>query len=505
MPPVSKKADRPVQYSEVYAEVKVGDAAITVDDAKILLGWVEEPDEVKFGGDYLIEDDNGVKIRCTNNVTNRPVYMGVVETLKQEHLRKRWVFNGEPIIIGKFGSILNGQHTLLSLVLAEQTREKDQKTWGKVPVVLNKMVVFGVEENDATVNTMDTCKPRTLADVIYRAPYFAKMKASDRKMASRTTDYAIRFLWARTGVSTDAYAIRRTHAEAIDFLGRHSKILECVKHVMEENTENRIGKYVSLGTAAGLLYMMGCSATVDPALGTYITKRREKDLDWSTWDRACEFWTLLAAGGEDMKEVRYTIAELVRQDGSGGGSALEHVSIVVKAWNEFSTGTGVIHKEFLKLKYHVGEEGFHRLIEVPTVGGIDLGDPSVTDTESDDVPSENEISKAKAEIDAMKRAGQSPTAKGKLKPQDVLLKSFKDDNADKTVLFKEGDVYTVYDSEDANIVAARFKRKPVDGRLVMTEDEFNAAWSYLGTDKFCGIVVEIIHGEVTVTKKWKGK
>jgi len=83
---------------------------MTPDQAKKLLGWSQESEHIKFGSNYLLLDEYGEKVRCYNNVTNRPLYPNIYKTLRQEHLRKKWQMNGEPVIIGRTGLILNDPH-----------------------------------------------------------------------------------------------------------------------------------------------------------------------------------------------------------------------------------------------------------------------------------------------------------------------------------------------------------------------------------------------------------
>ncbi len=214
-------------------ELCVGSSAITLQKAKDLLGW-EEEEGIPYKKDFLLKDFHGTKIRCFNNVTNRPLYKPNLENLKQEILRNRWQLNGEPIIVGKTGLILNGQHSLLSFIAAVQEWTKDKDKWPLTTEepTLDKLIVFGIDESDAVINTMDTCKPRSLADVIYRSEFFAGTNQAERNKLSKITDYAIKLIWDRTGVS-NAFGLRNTHSESLDFLQRHPKLIDCFKHIFQ--------------------------------------------------------------------------------------------------------------------------------------------------------------------------------------------------------------------------------------------------------------------------------
>ncbi len=442
----STAAKREVVYPKFRVKECVGDKALTVKDCKRLLDWEpEKKDKVKFSSNFLFKDNYDTKIRCHNNVTNRPLYPAIVATLKQEHLRRRWRVNGEPIIIGKSGLVLNGQHTLISLILAAQEVEQQPDKWKeywKDEPTMEKLVVFGVDESDETVNTMDTCKPRSLADVIYRSEFFAGMATNDRKAVARMTDYAVRFLWQRTGAGLDAFAPRRTHSESLDFIARHPRILAAVKHIHTESEENKIARYVSPGYASALLYLMG-SSTTNPEDYRSAAHPNEKHLDWKKWEDACDFWVNLAGGDISINSVRQAMKRAYEDEEGIGNSVNERIAVLVKAWLLSVSGKPITDKA-LKLDYEVEthEKGTDdewqskTLNECPIVGGIDYGDTegakdAIAAETDPKVPTEEEIAtkadairKAKAETAAKaKKNGTSATDQklkttGKAKPGD---------------------------------------------------------------------------------------
>lgn len=360
---------------------------MTADDCKRLMGWQEEVGAVKFGSDYLFTDKRDKKVLCTNNVANRPLYMSTVEMLIGEILYRRWNTNGEPIIIGKTALVLNGQHQMIALPLAVQIWEdaggprKDNKyhEYWETPPTITKLIVFGIDEDDKVVNTMDTCKPRSLADVIYRSEYFKTMAKIDRLKVAKITEYAIKMLWARTGAGLDAFSPKRTHAESLDFIARHPRVLSCVKHIYEEDgSDGKIKRFLSPGYSAAFLYMMGSAATErenDDKTGySQVAHPNESLLDWSQWDKACEFFVMLAAGHKVMEPIRSALGELFQGKGCGGSSE-ERQALIAKAWACYSD-TGEVDGADLELQYETGEdESSMVLAECPTVGGIDLGRP----------------------------------------------------------------------------------------------------------------------------------
>lgn len=374
---------REILHSKPRCTVCVGEKSITVKQAKGLLGWEEETEDVKFGPDFLLKDRRNNKIRCHFNIINRPLYKVVYQKLAQEHLRKRWYFNGEPIIVGVSGLLLNGQHTLISLVLAAQDWEANQEQWQafwQTEPTMEKSIQYGVDESDKVVNTMDTCKPRTLADVFYRSAYFAKLKDKDRQRVARMAEHAIKLLWHRTGVKvTDVFAPYRTHAESLDFMDRHPKLLECLQHIYEEDgTDGKIATFVPPGYAAGFLYMMGCSTT-DPK--SYREEPGEKHLDWSNWEKACDFFVELAGGDPKMQAVTDCKKKM---NNLGCWSAVDRWALLAKAWICYVRESQFAVRDLIP-KYDQNEDGTRTIAECPVVGGIDWGDTAELD--EDDIES----------------------------------------------------------------------------------------------------------------------
>jgi hypothetical protein len=426
---------RKVIYPKVITEVMQGETAITLEDAKELLGW-EEVEGTEYNKEIYAATKQ--KVAFCNNVTNRPIYANVAYTLRQDILRGRWQLNGEPIIVGRTGLVLNGQHTLLALILANIAWEKDKEEWREhwpTPPTIDKVITSGVAEDDSVVNTMDTCKPRSLADVIYRSPFFTKLTGGERRIVSRLTEYAIRFLWLRTGAKSDAFAPLLTHAEALACLAAHPKLLEAVSHVHEENgKEGKLKAYTSPGYLAGMLYLMG-SASSDPQAYRSAAKPDEANLDWSQWNKACDYVVLLASGGKETSGIRKAMAAAMEQ---GGLSGTERWAILAKGWLAYQSDKPITPTT-LGLEYLDDGEGHRKLMEIPSVGGIDLGDPSTVDEEQvAAVDPEPEKIKAKAKAIKEKNLkrlerGQEPVKEKKLvrlgPPKKVGANWSKDDVA----------------------------------------------------------------------------
>lgn len=378
--PVKARKEREVVYPEIDVQLAVGKDAIGIDQAKALLGWQDESENVKFDkDDSSFRDWNGNRVRCLNNAINRPLYRQNLLVLKQDILKRRWQLNGEPIIIGKTGQILNGQHTLIALVFACQEYEKEPgrwlSCWENEPRI-DKLVVFGIDESDEIVDTIDTPKPRSFSDVVFRSAFFQDIVRKDRRRLSSMVQYAVNLLWTRTGAKSDGHAPRQTHSERLDFISRHPGILRSVKHIYEENgSSDQIRKYVSLGYASALHYLMAASGTTeDTQYGFSDDAPSESMIDMSRWDKADEFWVLLAAGDQSMEPVRKVLVELIESDGlpcSCGAGV--RTAVIIKAWNLWIEG-GTLTTKNLALSFGTTSAGLSVLSESPTLGGIDLGE-----------------------------------------------------------------------------------------------------------------------------------
>jgi hypothetical protein len=380
-----------LEEPKVVATIHDASNPITVSMAKEFLGWSTDGDD-----EYSLRDIDGTKIYCLNNMNNRPLYKSNYEKLKQEILRRRWLFNGEPIIIGESGKVLNGQHSLIALVLSSQEITQNpelwEEYWNEEPYI-EKLVVSGVSEDDSIVNTMDTCKPRSLADVIFRSEYFSSTKPGERKKISKTADFAVRTMWQRTGASLDAFSVKRTHAESLNFIERHMKIIDSIKfiHDLECGNEKHVTKLISLGNASALLYLMAAGSS-DQSYYSAIDTRSEDNIKFDLWENAEEFWEKLISD-DSFEVVRKAIGKLVLD---GDSTAASTAAIIIKSWELFVEGTSITPGK-LKLKYVTNDHGANILGETPTLGGIDLGIPDEL-PDGDEETTSSEIETRKAEV-----------------------------------------------------------------------------------------------------------
>lgn len=400
----SNTSGRPIVYDKVVVNgvvIPEENTIITSDMAKQLLGWEEESDQVKFGDSYTLtyaSEGKTVKVRCTNNDGNRPFNEQWCRTLAQDVLNKHWQFNLETIIISKTGRVESGQHRLIGLVLACAEWSGPQKAhwqliWPQEPTI-RSLVAFGAEENAEVTRTLDNVRPRTLGDVLFcDSSVFGDTPPNARKQLVRMVEHTVRLLWARMGQDNNAFAPYRTHSESLDFIARHLKILECARHIYEENggkgsgKDGPISKWISAGYASAVLYLMGASRS---DLDTYRNADTPSEalLDWSTWEKACEFWVEFGQSVTVMKLVRQALAGLADPETGAAGSRDEQLAILAHAWPLYLEGQEITDED-LQLKYGTDEDGMRFLLDAATFGGVDMGaDLDERDGEADETEQE---------------------------------------------------------------------------------------------------------------------
>jgi hypothetical protein len=413
-PPKGVKLPPHIEYSD----------PISVDKAKDILGWITDPEEAAKHGltdddaiCTILEGEEKKKVWCLNNDHNRPFTESWAKTLSQDVLNRNWAdsrnslegerrtLNGETIIIGRTGLVLSAQHRLFGLVLAyidwKFGRNKDhwQKKWEEEPSI-EGIIVYGIDESSKTTRTLDNVKPRSFGDVLYadedNIKMFGKVNTSQWRIICRTADFAVKFLWKRTGAVNNPFSPKRTHSESKNFLEKHKRLLKAVKHIIDINVPMEggratVARYVPIGTAAGLLYLMAVSESNGDRYWDEgkVGNARESILDFTNWEKACEFWTGLASHGKDtdtrFKGVRDALGALADANTLADGSVEEKTAIIVRAWNLFIHNMKMKEEELsLEDLYERDEDtGVKWLAHIPKLYGIDLGDPNEKEDEKD--------------------------------------------------------------------------------------------------------------------------
>jgi hypothetical protein len=409
---------RPVLYPTITVcgiEIPEENLLVSAEEVKEIMGWETESEHearltegvspevaskmnVKYGAEYDFMDYNGEKVRCKNNVRNRPLQTSWRDQLAQDILNDNWRFNGEAAVVGNTGLVLSFQHRGLALIHAEQIRSyegddeaKQEKAahWQKIhpePLRIPMLRVCGVEETPDVTRTLDNVRPRSLSDVLFAdTSLFHKTAKADREKLCRITDYAIRTVWHRTGCNDDAYSPKRTHSESLEFLSAHPRLLKAVSFIFTETNKkddkgektNVLGEYMTPGMAAGLMFLMG-SAGSDRERWDASEAPNDRILNFDLWEKAEEFWAGIgnAAPEPSFKQIHLCIAKCGNVEKGAKASVPVKTAVIVNAWNEFIDPDGVVSVQRIMPEFgSMDDYGNRPLQAMPSVGGIDLGDP----------------------------------------------------------------------------------------------------------------------------------
>lgn len=168
----------------------------------------------------------------TKNAHNRPISQSTVERYTQEMKAGRWKVNGQPLIFGKSGNLLNGQHRLKAIIAANKSIET--------------MIVWGVE--DSTFDTIDDGNKRSLGDV------FAVSGEQNPNLLSA----GVRFLWVYATGQIATRDLRRgtiaTKPVLEDTLRKHPGMRQSTKFYSLLKSRPG-GLLIPAGTAIGLHYL----------------------------------------------------------------------------------------------------------------------------------------------------------------------------------------------------------------------------------------------------------
>lgn len=406
---------------------------------KVPPGLEDNPDKAP---EWLFKDLGGNKVVLTNNVGNREFKLPHCMSLAQDILNRRWKFNGESIIVGKTGITISAQHRLVALCLAGQIwggvdHDKWLSKWPSEPWI-EALVVTGVDEDDDTIRTIDNVLPRTLKNVVETSPIFADLRPQAKRECSRMMSAAIDLLWLRTGAGAtiNGATTYRTHSVEMDFVANHPRLADCVRHMHIENTgEGRAISVleISAGQASTMLYFMGSAATPGDAYRDVPTPmdRNEASLDWQLWDKAKEFWFMLAADKPAMTPLRQAL-QFVHPDTGKKKSAAEKHAILAKAWGCFLKGhklstaldpqQGISVDLALTYDKELNDDQTVKdmwLDECPVFGGIDAGVAVERKTVDDDeglTPEESKKllrqAKEKEVLESVEKAKKQPKGGG---------------------------------------------------------------------------------------------
>jgi hypothetical protein len=374
----SKPAEptRPVLYPYLTASVCTSDISatktgecnpLTCDQAKALLGWLCPEGKDPAFEVYHFKDRNNKTVLCLNNDINRPFYPGLARQWMFEILAGNWKQNGETLIIGKTGRVLDCQHRLVGLVWAQQewAKNPDKYPFWKTEPTIDCILVFGVNEDIKTVNTINVGKSRSVGDALYATDIF-KGKPKDVKQQSRIAGHAVRMLWQRTGAMDDAFTPKQSHAEVLDFLLRHPFLIELVEFVytLDKKTSGALQQCLSLGYLAALSYLMSIADDGGSAYHNADVPS-EDDVKFKYVAQVRQFLRDLSERKPTTDALREGLIALHESN----ASIIEYVSITILGWQSYRQ-----HKKVLPLTLSYAEKDGRRvLLSRPGLGGIDIG------------------------------------------------------------------------------------------------------------------------------------
>ena len=364
--------DRDLLYEQVEVRVFEPDGELLTEElAKMLLGWTE-PAEGESFDDYLLKDLEGTTIVCSNNDLQRPYYAQSATDLMWDILGGNWEFNLETVIIGETGLVLDGKHRLIALVLAcqEYNRNPDRyphwESQPEIPIIVG----LGAKETKRLVNTIGTGKPRSLSDSFYASGLFDTKDKSQLKRLCRMAEHTIKMLWTRMDAKSEAYNVKFSHTDALEFIERHPRILEAISTIYHEDSPNKPHTVSSFAGAyaPALLYLMMISDT-EPLKYKESDPPNERDLDFSSEEVAERYWVELIENSDTVSSVTEAIRELSE---SGNFKADERIAIIIKGFHAYKTSQSV-RPEDIKLDVTIDDNGFRSLQDHPLVGGVDVG------------------------------------------------------------------------------------------------------------------------------------
>lgn len=396
---------------KVETVVYQGEKALTVEQAKELIGWkivgyapkkgsAEKPEDALHK--FHLRDTDGNKVFLVNNATNRPIRPGLYKRYISEVLRSKWYLNGETIVFDENGMCTNGQHRLIAFVLAEEIRRKDPKRyakygWGgpgtKSELRMEVIVVRGISSAPEVLDTQNLGQKQTGGDVIYRRDFFKDEIDSKRRKLSNILSGATRLVWLRCTNRKVSDAPHFPPSEMLDFIEDHPKLIEYARYIADLDTKSKTGAItkggsagggITLSYATGLCYVMSASAT-DP------DEWREKGvagMNFKMEAKAKKFWEKFASPTNiGATDPIYNLLQLLPGIDTGSAEGRDElVGMVIKAFNAFADGVEVEQKDLQVRRMRDKKTGEESLAEDPRLGGIDTeGRPEHADEASEDI------------------------------------------------------------------------------------------------------------------------
>lgn len=432
---------------------------LSAKDFRSLLGF-RDAKEGEEGIRYTRKDGTKGRFVLDRNRDNRPLKMGRVEQLSEQIFQGifagQWnhpseTCNGETIILDSTGQVTSGAHRGLATIFAQDRRDL-LAAMGQTELIeeynvpetisLPTILVEGIDP--AAADTVDLVVPRQMGDVLYRrhAVGGKELSATQRATLNRELAVALRLVWLRLRGEQVSGGGKFNFPEALRFLEGHPLLVDCLNHVFAENDNSRISGLISLGYAAGLMYLAAFSGEdreVYEKGSLNTTKKPTK------WEDAEKFWTLFGqmSARTLKKDENETIHAIVSVLDSNKKSSDKYsrdaiCSLICRAWNAFSGGEGgktpgALTKGLFK-KVKTGDTEREVLI-LDRFGGLDLDKDTLK--ASGWIKEEVEVRRVKAE--GFKVGDKVWVDQPNLEPWFGTLKEFAADGKTAVVAVHESD------------------------------------------------------------------
>jgi hypothetical protein len=234
------------------------------------------------------------------NTLNRSLRAGVVEKYARDMVTDDWPLNAETIKVTDDGRLLDGQHRLYAIILANETRPG---------IAVPMMVVEGLDP--AVMPTIDTGAARTFADVL----------TIEKETNTTMVASAIRLLawWQTNPRPAGISGLKATHSELHAVL---QKNLDFFARASDVTGMKKAKKALPPGM---LVFVYAMAYRVDPA-------------------KAGMWLKLLDAGvGEELNEHHPIVQFRERMQDNRAAKAklppMEVLALAIKSWQMFLTGT----------------------------------------------------------------------------------------------------------------------------------------------------------------------
>lgn len=374
-------------------DIKEAQQEITPEAARQLLGV--RPAKEEEAGIRLEGEEE--KVVFANNDANRPFQTGLAKQYAEQMLRQEWAgqkkspsktSNGEPIIIGTRNKIVSGAHRLAAILIAEARRarlelveawdELKSLGWKKGEQVAILAPLFGSVDNKAA-DTVDTGKSRSLADVLFRRNEFGgeELNENQKKKLSSILSHAVRLVWLRSSGQRVARGGKLYHPEAIEFLEQHPLLHDAVFHIYTEEggggqEGKRISSILSLGYAAGMMYLMAFSGCNREDIESGKVKLDQQP---DEWDLAAKFWTEFAHDIHSKENPVKSLHKLLTKNAMSEEKYSRDAicTLISRAWlaytgnsdGKWGTTRALAQKLYTK-------EGDKEVLNFERIGGLDL-------------------------------------------------------------------------------------------------------------------------------------